>query len=96
LIRGCHIKSISQGFKIYAKVVSGDSRTAKEIAAYLAEEVMKVFGGHPTEAPTASVTLDNGSHLITQYENDFPIQLGYEEYEWDIMYKFVLDVPVMV
>ena len=89
-----HIRNVIQSFSIYAKEVTGDSRTPKEIASYLAEEVMKVFGGHPTET-TPDLTLDNGNHLITQYQNDVAIRLGDDQYQWNIDYIFKLDVPVM-
>ena len=91
-----HIKSMSQNFRLFVGEVSGDTRTAKELAAYLAEEIMKVFGGHPTVSPTATISLDNGNHLITQYVNDFALRIGDGEYEWDLTYTFLLDVPVMV
>lgn len=90
------IRDIPLIFNIHASTVTGDSRTAKEIAATLAEEVMKVFGGHPTQAPSGVITLDNGNHLITEYQNDYGIRTGDEEYQWRIDYLFRLDVPVMV
>ena len=89
-----HVRNVSQSFSIYAKETTGDSRTPKEIAAYLVEEVMKAFGGHPTET-APDLTLDNGNHLITQYQNDVAIRLGDDQYQWNIDYVFKLDVPVM-
>lgn len=90
------IRDVPVKFNIYAKEVSGDSRTAKAIAAYLAEELMKVFGGHPTESPSGSVTLSNGNHLITQYQNDYCMRIDDDEYQWTVYYNFKLDVPVAV
>ncbi len=89
------VRDVSWSLHVHARAVSGDSRTAKEIAAYLAEEIMKVFGGHPTVAPTA-LTLDNGNFLIAQYQNDFVIRTGDDEYRWTVEYVFRSDVPVAV
>jgi len=89
-----HVRDITQSFNIHASVVDGDDRTAKEIAAYLVEEVMKVFGGHPTEVSTPLV-LDNGNHLITQYQREVPVRTGDDQYQWNIEYNFRIDVPVM-
>jgi hypothetical protein len=81
-------------FKIHACEVDGDSRTAKQIAAYLAEEVMKVFGGHPTVAPE-SMTLDNGDHLVTLFQNDYSMREGDSCWMWTVSYIFRIDVPEM-
>ncbi len=89
-----HIRDILQSFSVFAKVVTNDSRTPKELAAYLADEIMKIFGGHPTVAPTG-LTLDNGKHVITQYEDELGIRLGDDQYQWNIDYLFQVDVPVM-
>ena len=82
-------------FNIYAEEVSGDSRSAKQIAAYLAEEVMKVFGGHPTTAPTGSMTLDNGNVLINEYQTDYGVRIDDDEFLWVVTYTIRADVPVM-
>lgn len=89
------IRDISWEFRVHARTISGDTRTPKEIAAYLIEEIMKVFGGHPTQAPTG-LTLDNGNFLIAQYQNDYGIRTGDDEYEWIVAYVFRIDVPVAV
>ena len=82
-------------FNIYAEEVSGDSRSAKQIAAYLAEEVMKVFGGHPTTAPTGSMILDNGNVLINEYQTDYGVRIDDDEFLWVVTYTIRADVPVM-
>lgn len=87
------IRDVPLTFNIHASVVDGDSRTAKEIAAYLAEEVMKVFGGHPTTSPTA-LSLDNGKSLPTQYQTDWSVRTDDEEYQHIISYLLRADVPV--
>ena len=89
-------RDIPVRFNVYAKEVVGDIRSAKVIAAYLAEELMKVFGGHPTVSPTGTITLSNGNHLQTRYENDFGIRLDDDEYQWHVAYSFKLDVPVAI
>jgi len=90
------IRDVEVRFNVHARDIESDSRGAKEIAAYLAEEIMKVFGGHPTVNPTGSMALDNGDHLITQFQNDYCIRDGDDEYMWIVQYLFRLDVPVAV
>jgi len=82
-------------FVVVAKELENDSRTGKELAATLAEEVMKVFGGHPEVPPSATITLSHGNHLITQYQNDYGMRtMDDGVYEWYVLYNFVTDVPV--
>lgn len=90
------IRDIPITFNIFARQVDGDSRTAKEIAAYLAEELMKIFGGHPTSRPWANIVLDNGQYLITSYDTDYGVLVGDEEYQWIVRYMVKIDVPVAV
>lgn len=83
-------------FNVLARQVSGDSRTAKEIAAYLVEEIMKIFGGHPTDRAWANIVLDNGEFLITQYDTDYGMYLDDEEYRWVLRYNVRANIPVAV
>jgi hypothetical protein len=89
------VRDVTVRFNVHARTRTGDARTAKQIAAFLAEEIMKVFGGHPTVAPTG-LTLINGNHLITQYRNDFGLRTEDNAYQWVVVYLFRLDVPVMI
>lgn len=89
------IKDTPLHFRIYTKQIAGDSQTSKERGAELSEKVMETFGGHPTVSPD-EITLDNGSHLITQYQTDYPVRMGDEEYQWNIDYTVKTDVPVAV
>ena len=54
-------------FEVHA--APNGSYSAKEFALLMAEEIMKVFGGHPTQSPS-DMTLDHGQVLIVQYQND--------------------------
>lgn len=95
------IREIPVRFSVHAKVVEGDSRTAKKISADLAAIVMARFGGHPTTRPLWSSNpllnhLSNGNLLPVQYQTDFGTRTGEEEYQWSIDYLFRLDVPVAV
>ena len=89
------IRDVPINFTIHAREISGDDRTAKKIAADLAEAVIKVFGGHPTEVPTPLV-LDNGGFLLAEYQNDMGIRTGDDEYSWLVSYLMRTDVPVAV
>lgn len=87
------IRDVGVSFHVHAEEVSGDARGSKELALYLAEEVMKVFGGHPSENPSATITLDEGNCLITRYTDDRAVRTSDSEYQWTIEYEFRLDVP---
>lgn len=87
-------RDIPWEFRIYARSVDGDSRSSKQIAADLAAEVLKVFGGHPTVPPTGVITLDSGEHVRTQYQHDTASRIGDDEWMWTIRYEFEVDVPV--
>lgn len=87
------IRDVPVQFRVHAKAVDGDSRDAKKIAIDLINEIMKVYGGHPTESPSA-LELDNGNFLIGQYQNDYGVRTGDDEHQWIIEYLFRLDVPV--
>ncbi len=89
------VRDVSVSFNVQARRRAGDARTAKEIAVALAAEIMKVFGGHPVESP-AELSLDNGNFLLAEYQNDFGIRTGEDEYQWRVDYLFRLDVPVAV
>lgn len=89
------IRDIPFNFRVHTREIAADSRGPKEIAAFLAEEIMKVYGGHPTEAPTA-LTLDSSNFLIAIYENDQAIRIDEDHYQWIVSYIFRLDVPVAV
>ncbi len=82
-------------FNIHAKEISGDARTAKRLASDLAAAVMAVYGGHPTEPPQDG-ELDNGNFLLAQYQNDYGVRTGDEEYLWIVSYVMRLDIPVRV
>lgn len=90
------IRDIEVRFNIFAQRNPGSSLDPKQHAEQLAEEIMKVFGGHPSTSPTATITLDNGNHLITRYQNDFGIMISDDEYQWVLVYLFRVDVPVAI
>ncbi len=87
------IRSGSLKFNVHTKQVDGDSRKSAEIAAYLIEEIMKVFGGHPTDSP-ADLSLDVGDLLNMQYARDYCVQTDHNNYQWVLEYMVTVDVPV--
>ena len=90
---GREIRDVPWIFRVHAKTVSGDSRTAKQIAAHLAGLIIKFFGGDPVDDPD-DLVIANGGFLISQYQNDYGVRTGEDEYQWVIEYLFRLDVPV--
>lgn len=79
-------------FHVYAAKNAEDSRSAKELAATLAESLMWVFGGHPSFTPKV-LTLENADHISTKYINDYPVREGDSEFRWIVEYLFRIDVP---
>jgi len=88
-IRNCVLR-----FDVHTKPVDGDARGASQIAAYLIEEIMKVFGGHPTVVATADLTMDNGCMLDIGYMRDYCVKTGNNNYQWPLEYQVTVDVPV--
>ena len=84
-------RDIPLNFHIHAK--GTDDVDAKELAANLAEKVIAIFGGHPDTVPK-DLMLENGSFLQSQYQNDYSVRTGDEEYQWVVSYVFKVDVPV--
>jgi len=81
-------------FSVHARYKpSVSSKSPKDIASDIVEEILKVFGGHPTVKPQA-LTLASGEHLITTYENDYGMRTGEDEHAWLINYRARVDIPV--
>lgn len=87
------IREIPWVFRVHAATMTGDSRSAKAIAASLIEVILKRFGGHPTLAPS-QLTSSSGSIINMQYQSDYGLRTGDNEYQWTIEYLIVADVPV--
>ena len=87
------VRDLFVRFTVHAKRTTTSSDSEDVIAANLAEEIMKVYGGHP-DTPPQALALDSGKHLITTYQNDFGIREGDDEYAWTVSYLFKVDVPV--
>ncbi len=89
------IREATWEFQIYAADVVGDDRSAKEIAAFLAEQVIRVFGGSPIKAPTASITMDNGQVVLMRYVSDRGERQGDNEWLWVVEYNVWTDFKLM-
>ncbi len=87
------IREVPIRFNIQATTVENDSRSEKEIAGFLAEEVMKVFGGHATATP-ASLSLTSGSYIWTEFVSDYGVKTDENMYQWIINYLIKVDLPV--
>ena len=88
------INRVPVNFNVHTKGANGKS--AKKIASELVEELLAVFGGHPTRNPPELPALDHGCALIAQYMSDLPIRTGDDEYRWNLEYVFLTDIPVRV
>lgn len=80
-------------FEILAKNLTTTDFSSKELAAYLMEEIMKVFGGHPTVAAQA-ICLDHGGVIKVQYITDEAERKDDEVYMWFVRYIVTIDAPV--
>lgn len=87
------IRDIPWSFRIQVRQIEGLNETSKKIAADLAESVMALYGGHPTIVPK-KIPLDGGDVLLTQYQTDFGVITGDEEYSWTVSYIIRVDYPV--
>ena len=90
------IRDVPLEFRVHANTRRGYERTAKQVAADLAELVMRQFGGHPTQAPAAFPTLANGAVLLIQYQTDYCVREGDEEFLWVVSYIFRADMPLAI
>ena len=91
------IRRLVLDFTVHARRYSySPAKSAKMIASELIEEMMKVFGGHPTVLPRNLPALTNGYILQVTYVNDQAIRVDGQddEYTWKLQYTFQLDVPV--
>jgi hypothetical protein len=90
------LRNVQLQFRIWSDKVKTDARSAKQIAAYLAEEVMKVFGGHPT-VPSTDMELSNGGICQSQFGIDYGVRDdNLYKYCWTIEYNLLLDIPVAI
>lgn len=88
------LRGISVSFEIFAAKKKNDSRSAKQLAAELAEAVMWKFGGHPTKPP-AVMGLTTASLVNWRYANDYGLYVGEQEHRWLIDYECTIDVPYL-
>ena len=84
-----------QPWRFWVHAAQTTLKSAKEMAADMAEEIMKVFGGHPIQQPSG-LTLDNGQVLIVQYQSDYAERESDMVHKWTIEYNIRTDVPVAV
>ena len=80
-------------FRVYARGTESGGLGAQDMAAALAAKIIERYGGHPTVTP-APLTLDNGGVVYVQYNTDYGVPQGEDEYLWVIRYKIQVDVPV--
>lgn len=83
-------------FKIQAKELASGNKTAKELSHDLMQLVLMVFGGHPTQAPTAQICLDNGSLVTLQTPTFRSFRNTVDVHVWQIMYPAIFELPVKV
>jgi len=86
------VRSIPITFNIHTRSLTAGN-TAKKVGSALLDEVLKVFGGHPSTEP-ATLNLDNGAALLMRYETDWAIREGDQNYVWHVRYSVIVDVPV--
>lgn len=89
------VRDIPWSFRVHSRQIVGNDSTAKELAADLIEKISMRFGGHPEVAPK-QLTLDNGFVLLVQYQSDFGVETGDEEYSWILNYIIKTDTPVAI
>lgn len=106
------VREVQVGFRAYSDNIPirdtpvedgllGDiigSESAGSVLSSQIEEIMKVFGGHPTVSPQIPV-LSNGNTLQLQYLNDFFRKTKASESDksgvWELNYEVMVDVPMV-
>ena len=86
------VQDVPWTFKVYAQ--NEGSQTAKEVAADVAERILKRFGGHPTEKDGEDPVIANGEVLDASFVRDYGVRVGDNEYMWTIEYSFKIDMPI--
>lgn len=81
-------------FRIFALPTA--NQDARQVAGDLAEEIIKIYGGHPTASPDALPLQGMSGALVTQYESDFSVALDDEVCQWSINYNVRIDAQVAV
>lgn len=84
-------REIAFNFNVHAK--QHGITPAKILAAELIEKIIEVFGGHPTKK-AKTLCLTHGGVLLCQYQTDFGIKTGDQEWQWVVEYMILYDVPV--
>lgn len=91
------IRDVPLEFRVHANTRRGYERTAKQVAADLADLIMQTFGGHPTAAKSpAALALTHGHVLLVQYQTDYGMREGDEEYAWVVSYLLRVDMPLAI
>lgn len=85
------VRTIPALFRIHANQASGQS--GKIVAATLAGQVMRQFGGSSQRA-LIHVTMEEGAILSKRYVTDFSSKEGDSEWLHVIRYEFWVDTPV--
>jgi hypothetical protein len=85
--------SIPVVFNVHAKNTT--TETGKAIAADLAEEIVKRYGGHPTVRPSR-LKLTHGGVIHMQLQSSKGVRTGDTEYQWVVEYSLKTDIPAMV
>ena len=92
-------KRIDLDVPIVFRCYAGQSATknAKVIAEALAEDIKKIFGGHPQQAPASPILdMPNASHLQTRFLTETNARIDEGLHMWQLTYVFKVDMPVRV
>lgn len=89
------VQDIQVTFNVHTKDRGVGLPSAKMDCANLLEQVMMVFGGHPTEKPQ-QIELSYGGVLLVQYLNDHIVRTELYHYQGILKYQMRLDVPFAI
>ena len=77
-------------FTVHAQPYTPSNLSSKEIAATLGQRILKVYGGHDTQAPS-TLEFDSGGLINFQFQNDLFIRTGEDEHAYQIDYLAIVD-----
>ena len=89
------LREVPVHFRIHTRTRDDDGRMAKEIGADLADSIMQVYGGALKAGSGAELTtMGEGAHVRTQYQTDYGLPEGDDNWLWIVSYIFTVDMPV--
>jgi hypothetical protein len=91
------LRDVPCNFKVFAKDPTTGSLSAKQIAAAMAAEIIRIYGGHPDAVgKLEGRALSYGHILSCNFQSEFAEKIDVEVWAWSVNYILRLDIPFKV